>query len=224
MTDQEQHWQRVDYFNARYLKIDHYWFESDDHTPLRDHIDDADRKCRFCGQGSPQVGFRELAHALPEFLGNRSIVSLNECDECNDYFGRGCEDNLSKFTMLLRTLAAIQRKKGPKSTFKSNDESLRIDASGHKVGMRVPAPDSVDDLMVDGELPDSFRLLGDTRSQPYVPIQAAMALVKIACSVCPKQELDQCRARSIGCVVGVSRRSARSLCCSRSHPACSMGG
>ncbi len=95
--------------------------------------------------------------------------------------------------MLLRTLAAIQRKKGPKSTFKSNDESLRIDASGHKVGMRVPAPDSVDDLMVDGELPDSFRLLGDTRSQPYVPIQAAMALVKIACSVCPKQELDQCR-------------------------------
>ncbi len=65
MTDQEQHWQRVDYFNARYLKIDHYWFESDDHTPLRDHIDDADRKCRFCGQGSPQVGFRELAHARP---------------------------------------------------------------------------------------------------------------------------------------------------------------
>jgi HNH endonuclease len=192
MTDQEQHQQRVDYFNARYWKIAHYWFTTDDRTLLRDHLDDADRKCRFCDQGSPQVGFHELAHALPDFLGNRSIISLNECDDCNDYFGKGCEDNLSKATMLHRTLAGIPRKKGPKSTFKSSDESLRIDVNGHKVDMRVPAPNSVDDLIVDGELPDSIPLLGDTLSQPYVPIQAAMALVKIACSVCPKQELDQC--------------------------------
>jgi hypothetical protein len=48
-------------------------------------------------------------------------------------------------------------------------------------------------LMEVEPLPDSIPLLGDTRSQPYVPIQAAKALVKTACSLCPKQELDQCR-------------------------------
>jgi hypothetical protein len=183
----------VNYFNSRYLKIAHYWFTSGERTALRDHAADADRRCRFCDQGVPAVEFRELAHAVPDFLGNVSIISMNECDDCNDYFGKACEDNLSKATMLHRTLVGIPRKKGPKSTFKSKDGSLRIDANGHKVDMRVPAPNSVDDLMVDGELPNSMPLLGDTRSQPYVPIEAAMALVKIACSVCPKEELDECR-------------------------------
>jgi len=193
MTDQEQHQQRVDYFNARYWKIARYWFRTGERTFLRDHVADADRSCRFCDQGVPNVEFRKLAHALPDFVGNVSIISMNECDDCNGYFGKGCEDNLSKATMLHRTLAGIPRKKGPKSTFKSNDDSLRIDANGHKVDMRVPAPNTVDDMMVDDELPDTIPLLGDTRSQPHVPIQAAMALVKIACSVCPKEELEQCR-------------------------------
>lgn len=193
MTEEEQHQRRVVYFNERYLKCAHYWFKTEDRTLVRDHLDDADRKCRFCSQGLPQVEFRELAHAVPEFLGNASVISLNECDDCNAYFGRECEDNLSKATLLHRTLSGIPRKKSPKSTFKSNDGSLRIEANGSKVDLRVPAPNSVDDTMVDGELPSTIPLLGDTRSQPYVPILAAMALVKIACSVCPMQELEQCR-------------------------------
>ena len=65
MTSQELHQQRVDYFNPRYWKVAHYWFKTESRTLLHDHLNNAGRKCRFCGQGSPQVGFRELAHALP---------------------------------------------------------------------------------------------------------------------------------------------------------------
>ena len=137
--------------------------------------------------------FKKLAHAIADFLGNQSIVSMNECDGCNDYFGKGCENHLSKFTMLHRTLAGIPRKKKPGSTFKSKDESLRIDTVSHTVDMRVPEPHSVDDLLVDGELPDEIPFRGDTLSQPYVPTEAAKALVKFACSVCPKSELNQCQ-------------------------------
>lgn len=42
-------------------------------------------------------------------------------------------------------------------------------------------------------MPEEIELTGDTSSQPHVPIRAAMALVKIACSVCPTAELAQCR-------------------------------
>ena len=192
MTDEEKHLQRADYFNARYCMIANYWFKTETRTLLRDHCDDAERMCRFCGQIPPRATFRELAHAAPDFLGNLSIVSLNECDECNTYLGRECEDDLSKATMLHRTLAGIPRKKSPKSTFKSDDESFRIDSRGHKIDIRVPAPNSVDDMMVDGELPDSMPILGDTRSQPYVPVKAAMALVKIGCSIVPHDELQEC--------------------------------
>ena len=36
--------------------------------------------CRFCGNKGT---FKKKAHAIPEAIGNKSIVQKNECDECN---------------------------------------------------------------------------------------------------------------------------------------------
>ena len=41
------------------------------------------RLCRFCGQGEPGTSFRHKAHAIPELLGNKSIFTNFECDNCN---------------------------------------------------------------------------------------------------------------------------------------------
>jgi hypothetical protein len=193
MTDQEQHLNRVTYFNARYELANRVPFVADTRIQLRDYEDEAMRRCRYCRRGRPDATFRKDAHAFPDFLGNLSVFSMNECDGCNEYFGIGCEDHLSKQTLLARTLAGIPRKKGKESTFKSNDGTLRIDSNGLNVNIQVPSPNSGDDLLIDGKLPDQIPLSGDTASQPYVPIQAAMALVKIACSVAPAEDLDQCR-------------------------------
>ncbi|MHB8973722.1 MAG: hypothetical protein ACYC3X_26065 [Pirellulaceae bacterium] len=92
MTEQEQHYQREVYFTSRRLKIAQYWFKTAKRTELRDHEDDADQRCRFCARGKPKVTFNKLAHAVADFLGNLSSISLNECDECNTFFGEGCED------------------------------------------------------------------------------------------------------------------------------------
>jgi len=56
----------------------------------------------------------------------------------------------------------------------------------------VPTPHSADELLANG-VPEEIELTGDTSSQSHVPIRAAMALVKIACSVCPRAELAQCQ-------------------------------
>jgi hypothetical protein len=39
----------------------------------------------------------------------------------------------------------------------------------------------------------SFDLPVDTASPKYIPLNAAKALIKCACSICPENELDQCR-------------------------------
>ena len=201
MTEQEQHTEMVTYFDTRYEVIERVPFVAEKRILLRDHDDEAHRRCRYCGRGKAEVQFKRDAHAVPDFLGNLSVFSMNECDSCNEYFGRGCEDHLSKQTMFARVLVGISRKKGKKSTFKNKDETLRIDADGSNKEIHLPFPNSVDDLLVDGKMPDVIPLTGDTASQPYVPIQAAMALVKIACSVCPKEHLGQCQ-RAIDWLMG----------------------
>lgn len=192
-TAREEHLELTSYFDTCYDVARRVPFVANQRILLRDHEDEAARRCRYCGRGKPDVRFKMDAHTVPDFLGNSSIFSMNECDDCNQHFGKGCDDHLSKQTMLARTLVGIPRKKSKESTFKSNDGTLRIDSNGSKVDIRVPAPNSADDLLVDKKVPDEIPLIGDTASQLYVPIRAAMALVKTACSVCPKEDLGQCQ-------------------------------
>lgn len=55
-------------------------------------------RCRFCGQADARK-FRKVAHALPESLSNKWLVSLDECDDCNAMFSR-YEDALAKRSLL----------------------------------------------------------------------------------------------------------------------------
>src|SRR3954462_7886092 len=71
----------------------------------------SDRKCRYCG-AVPPAKFRILAHAIPEMIGNRSLIANDECDECNVFFSETVEDSLGKMLSPLRTLLAIPGKKG----------------------------------------------------------------------------------------------------------------
>lgn len=152
--------------------------------------DPARRRCRFCGHDSTQVSFSDDAHAISNLLGNKSLFSPNECNKCNRRYGKKYEDHLGKWSNLARALAQIPGKKNKKPTFKSHD--LRVESVEAGLSIHVPTPHSVDDLLADG-LPDVIELTGNTASQPHIPIRAAMALVKMACSVCPSAELGQCQ-------------------------------
>lgn len=49
------------------------------------------RICRFCGKSQPQTQFTKKAHAISEALGNTKIILNEECDECNEFFGKSIE-------------------------------------------------------------------------------------------------------------------------------------
>lgn len=76
------------------------------------YIKDTESKCRFCGRQKPRVTFRTVAHAIPELLGNKRIISKeNECDNCNSLFSN-YEKDLSSFLLPYLILNGIKGKHG----------------------------------------------------------------------------------------------------------------
>lgn len=58
-------------------------------------IGERDSLCRFCKLNNVKFN-KKKAHSFPEFLGNKSIFTVNECDECNAKFSK-IEKHLSDF-------------------------------------------------------------------------------------------------------------------------------
>ena len=48
-----------------------------------------DKKCcRFYGKYESQITFKTIAHAIPECLGNKTSICLDERGECNKFFSK----------------------------------------------------------------------------------------------------------------------------------------
>jgi len=68
------------------------------------------QRCRFCKLMTP-VTFNNVAHIIPDFMGNRYVSSNFECDACNSLFSR-YESSLANFLGLSRTVSQIPGKAG----------------------------------------------------------------------------------------------------------------
>ena len=64
--------------------------------------DKENQVCRFCRKSKPEVSFRSDAHAIPESLGNKSLFTNYECDRCNQFFGRGIENDFGTWSNIKR--------------------------------------------------------------------------------------------------------------------------
>ncbi|MEQ1671469.1 MAG: HNH endonuclease [Hyphomicrobium sp.] len=132
--------------------------------------------CRFCGRSIPAVTFGKIAHAIPEFVGNGTLVAHYECDECNERFS-AFEDDLAKMTLLHRVAGQIIGKSGVPSA-KTPQKLSRIDmgASGLEIKHFIDDPIvTIDDI--------AHTLKIRMTSQPYRPLGAFKALAKMAVSV-----------------------------------------
>ncbi len=144
-------------------------------------------KCRFCDGEPPTRTFKKEAHTVSEFLGNKYIVSLYECDVCNKRFST-FEDDLAKMTLPFRTMGGVMGKK--------NHVPTLISATGEVVGKsRVEFNNGTLHMShIAGD--DSFAVddLKKTITFSYVvqshrPLGAFKALCKSAFSLIPDEEL-----------------------------------
>ena len=72
------------------------------------------RKCIYCGGriNDGKTKYKEVAHAIPEALGNIKFIQNEECDACNDYFAGNAEEDLCNFLIWKRLQYGLKGKKG----------------------------------------------------------------------------------------------------------------
>ena len=64
--------------------------------------DPDDPRCRFCERTSPRATFSEARAALPSVLGNQSVHSVEECDDCHAQFDESAGGDLERFVRAIR--------------------------------------------------------------------------------------------------------------------------
>ena len=136
--------------------------------------------CRFCGKKYPDVRFSNTAHAISELVGNKSVLIKSECDNCNKLIGH-FEDQFAKFLGPARTVMQTYGKKGIPS-YKRDDKKVRIDYKSNICVMQeVSGSNSIirESDVIHLRLPKS----------PYVPVDAFKALVAMAISIIPIEEI-----------------------------------
>lgn len=152
-------------------------------------IQDKDRRvCRFCHQTTPTVTFDKEAHVVPQLLGNRSLLSVYECDVCNQKFGTGIENDLGNWTKPYRTVLLVPGQDGVPSIKDRGSERWRLD--GHVEGerrelkttsWRNEGPHRVDE--------ETRLFITELTRDPYTPAGVMKAFVRVGLTLMPEDEL-----------------------------------
>jgi transcriptional regulator with XRE-family HTH domain len=151
----------------------------------------APKKCLFCTKTSEDgATFKKAAHIIPTALGNDYLKSAEECDDCNDYFGRETEPSLIGMLDLQRVFLGTQgRGKNdgrPKLCFGENifaRDGERINTVAHdgeKVIVRANSVTKDESGLFEVNLPKGISL---------IPSAVYRALVKMVVAVVDKRQL-----------------------------------
>ena len=62
------------------------------------------RYCRFCRRYEGKTAFRKKAHVIPQGFGNRYLISLEQCDDCNQKCGLIEEDLMNMLVVFTKYL------------------------------------------------------------------------------------------------------------------------
>lgn len=147
-------------------------------------------RCRYCGTTDP-AQFRSKSHTFPEALGNKWVVSRDECDTCNKKTFSQYDDELAKAISPFLTLGGVKgkdnktRQTGRSSGMSTIEERRTFDGRrsimmGHKdVGPQFTFdPGS-----------DWIQLRSLIAPVPFKPRYAYKALAKIGLALLPDEEL-----------------------------------
>ena len=85
-----------------------------------------DRVCRFCKQKYPSVKFNSVAHTISEALGNKKLITNDECDECNGYFDKNIERDFIAYHDFFRTFFGIKNKENQIPQMKGENFSFTM--------------------------------------------------------------------------------------------------
>jgi hypothetical protein len=161
---------------------------------LRTYVGDrAMRKCRFCNKSEHEASFKKDAHIIPQFLGNRYLLSAFECDSCNALFGE-YENAFANSLGAYRPFSMVnasKNKKFPKhKEIQKHDQDLKTRLSIQQTDLKhiqiIHEDPFEDSILFDDE---NNKMTIRAVRPPYIPLYAYKLLVKIGMSLLGEEEL-----------------------------------
>jgi hypothetical protein len=140
------------------------------------------RICRFCKKTDTEVPFKSDAHVMPQFMGNRNLLSYFECDECNTLFS-SYEDSFANFFGISRTFAQIKGQTNKVPKFKDPKTGLEVFLGD--TGIQMSIIEGKDHIKID---PENKSLEITTERPTYVPIHIPKILIKVGLSMLPETD------------------------------------
>jgi hypothetical protein len=158
--------------------------------------------CYLCKKSRGETKFKTIAHLIPEAFGNKTIVSLNECDNCNSMFGRSLENELANMFQIERAAFGTAGKKSKTVKFKKGSSGQKKSSIGGG-----PRGGSIQMTNVDGD--DSIEFKVDqnhldfsSQTQSFYPVKALRSIAKstllLDLDKSKREELDHIRKWVIG--------------------------
>jgi hypothetical protein len=134
--------------------------------------------CCFCDRSRPEVTFEKKAHAVPELIGNKTLFTLYDCDECNNRFS-SFEDDFAKMTLGDRSISRTRGKQAvPTLTSKGKKSRIEHAASGLVMKQYID-----EGFIALDEQASQLKISYET--QPFRPLGAYKCLAKMAYTLLP---------------------------------------
>jgi hypothetical protein len=147
-------------------------------------------KCRYCS-ATGTGRFRTKAHAFPQALGNKWVISRDECDTCNQLFSK-YDDAIAKAVGPFLTLGGVKGKSNKvRQTGRSDGGAVLARRDGaQRPGLSMHANNADPAQHVTVTPAGNLRLSMPIADDPFKPRHAYKALVKMAIAMLPDNELD----------------------------------
>jgi len=174
--------ERLEFLNDNYIPSSTFHLNQDEKIYLGDKDN---RKCRFCNKSDGEVTFKNVAHAIPEFTGNKKLIAHYECDDCNSKFSRLLESHMANHMNLWHTFSQVRGKKGVPS-FKTNKQKSRIDIGADNLEIKEFQDDSISTFDEEKKT-----ITFTAKRASYVPIAIYKCLTKMALTIMPEDEMDK---------------------------------
>lgn len=121
---------RIQQYNVLSDKYDYIAYGFDNITVYVGEPDQAKRVCRFCNATGIENFTGDLAHAIPDSLGNKLLLCNEECRTCNHTLNK-LEDDLISLMRVRQALFKIKRKKKSSAPeINGQDFVIRPDKNG----------------------------------------------------------------------------------------------
>lgn len=171
---------------AAYNIIKCYHLNEDKQIMLSDG--DKPQKCRFCEKEFPDVTFKKISHAISHMVGNRVLKSDYECDTCNQIFST-YETEYSSYMNLYHTMFMVHGKGGIPKYKLSHKENSKIEIENDNT-IKINIQEGEEPLIVWKEINKANNTIEIKGKRTYTPQNVLKALVKMALTIMPKNELQ----------------------------------